>query len=148
MLPTSTAVSIDLQRQVPSTTDAFAVMVHKQTLDGSKLGEGLGSQDLDAVKGVLGGGIVKGKSNEMTVQLLPSGDGKRSSRRVIVIGLGSREKFSAECLREAGGTIAKAARRQGIKRVAVVVPEVPTTLPGIPDKESAGVGDVVAVRAL
>ena len=59
-------------------------------------------------------------------------------RRLIVIGLGKCGKFSAECLREAGATLAKAARKSKLRRLALVVPKLPRTLPGVPDAPAAG----------
>ena len=47
---------------------------------------------------MLSSGLHRGRSNEVTVQLL---EGPKP-RRLIVVGLGNQKVFSVECLREAG----------------------------------------------
>src|SRR5439155_25479442 len=88
--------------------------------------------------------IVTGKSNELSIHLLDPDSG----RRLIVIGLGNRQKFSCECLREGAGTLAKAARKNKLKSVAVMLPGVPAMLPGMPGAAPAGEGAAAAADAI
>jgi leucyl aminopeptidase len=146
-IPTSTDVSVQLKDQLPANADAVAVFLHKQTKPGSDAADVLPEELRGHVDALLQAGAVTGKSNELTTQLL-NGGGNGKARRLLVIGLGSKDKFSAHCLLEAGGTLAKAARKQKLANVAAVVPPTPDALPGMPGKASAGPGPTAAVEAL
>ena len=139
MLPTSTDVQITVKSAPPADADAIAVLVHKQTL-GDELSPLTPPSAAKAVAALIDSRLVTGKSNEATVQLLA--DDK--DRRLIVIGLGNRDKFSCECLREAGGVLAKQVRKHKLKSIAVIVPQTPATLPGVPDAPPAGPGALLA----
>src|SRR5438067_1446770 len=110
MIPTSTNVSVQLAKSAPSGAEAVAVFVHKGTKPGVPY-PGLGEAERAMLDRLLSAGAVRGKSNELTIQLLGSGGANGKPRRLLVIGLGDRERFSAQCLREAGAALAKAARR-------------------------------------
>ena len=146
-IPTSTDVSIQLKGDIPAGTDAVAVFVHKQTKPGSDAIKAMPKSLRAEVDALLAAGVVTGKSNELTTQLL-NGSGNGKARRLLVIGLGAKDKFSAHCLLEAGGTLAKAARKHKLKNVAAVVPPTPDILSGLPGKSPAGPGDIAAVEAL
>ena len=146
-IPTSSDATVQLKADVPANAEAVAVFVHKQTKPGSDAVKSMPEEVRETVDALLAAGQVTGKSNELTTQLLPSpGNGK--ARRLIVVGLGAKEKFSGHCLLEAGGTLAKAARRQKLRAIAAVLPDVPDTLPGTPGASPAGPGDQVAVENL
>src|SRR3954470_8168562 len=146
-LPTSTDVSVQLKGELPAGADAVAVFVHKQTKRGSEALEALPKAVRSEVEALLDAGVVTGKSNELTTQLLDAG-GNGKARRLLVIGLGARDKFSSHCLLEAGGTLAKAARKQKLKNIAAVLPAAPDTLPGMPGKAPLGSGAAAAVEAV
>ena len=146
-IPTSTDAAVQLKADLPANADAVAVLVHKQTKAGSDAVKAMPEAVRGEVDALLSSGAVTGKSNELTSQLL-NGGGNGKARRLLVIGLGAKDKFSAHCLLEAGGTLAKAARRQKLRNVAAVLPVVPDTLPGTPGKAPAGPGGAVAVEAL
>jgi leucyl aminopeptidase len=97
-----------------------------------------------SVEQLLGAGMVTGKTNELTTQLI---DGK-PSRRLLVVGLGNIDVFSGECLREAAALVARAARKHKLRRVAMIVPPLPKTLPGKPDAQPSGPGVDVGTDAL
>src|SRR5258708_4294120 len=67
---------------------------------------------------------------------------------LLAIGLGARDKFSAHCRLEAGGSLAKAARKQKLKNIAAVLPPTPDALPGMPGKAPLGSGAAAAVEAV
>src|SRR5439155_9029474 len=119
-LPTSTDATVQLRDQIPAGAEAIAVFIHKQTKPGSDAVKAMPEEVRGSVDALLAAGSVIGKSNELTTQLLPaSGNGK--ARRLLVVGLGAKDKFSGHCLLEAGGTLAKAARKQKLKVIAAVV---------------------------
>src|SRR5947209_20572086 len=124
MVPTSTRVSVDVAASVPGGAEAVALFVHKQTKSGAAY-PAAGESEQAALDALLNSGAVRGNSNEVTIHLL---DGGKKPRRLIVIGLGDRSKFSAQCLREAGATLAKAARKQRIRSVALLPPHIPNSL--------------------
>jgi leucyl aminopeptidase len=145
---TSTDVTLQLKDQAPAAADAVAVLVHKETRPGSPALAALADDLRDAVGALLLSGVVTGKSNELTCQLLGAAGGNGKGRRLLVVGLGNPAVFSAQCLREAGGVLAKAAKRQKLRSLAVYVPATPATLPGSPEGEAIGEGQPVAVEAL
>src|SRR5690242_13485340 len=106
MIPTSSDVTVQLAREVPAAADAVAVFTHKGVKPADINTGPLGGAERAAVGGLVDAGLVRGKSNEVTIHLVEAAPRKRS-RRIIVIGLGNAAKFSAECLREAGATLAK-----------------------------------------
>jgi hypothetical protein len=106
MIPTSTNVSINHKPELPANTDAVAVFVHKQTKANDADLAILPDEIRQVVARMIEVGAVTGKSNDVQMQLL---DGKKP-RRLIVVGLGNRDKFSLECMREGGATLAKAVR--------------------------------------
>jgi leucyl aminopeptidase len=146
-IPTSTDVTIQLKADAPANADAVAVFVHKRTRPGGEAVEAMPQAVRAEVGALLRAGAVTGKSNELTTQLL-NGGGNGKARRLLVIGLGAKDKFSAHCLLEAGGTLARASRRQKLRNVAAVVPPTPHTLPGMPGKAPTGMGAAAAVEAL
>jgi leucyl aminopeptidase len=146
-IPTSTDVSVQLKPDLPSSADAVAVFVHKQTKPGSDAVQAMPESLRRAVDALLSAGVVTGKSNELTSQLLDGG-GNGRARRLLVIGLGAKDKFSGHCLLEAGGTLAKAARKHKLRNVAAVIPQTPDTLPGMPGKAPTGDGEAFAVECL
>jgi leucyl aminopeptidase len=146
-IPTSTEASVQLKPDVPAAADAVAVFVHKQTKAGGDAVKALPEELRAPLDALLAAGSVTGKSNELTTQLLPAaGNGK--PRRLLVVGLGAKDKFCGHCLLEAGGVLAKAARKQKLKSIAAVLPRVPESMPGMPDAGPAGPGESVAVEAL
>ena len=146
-IPTSTDVSVQLKGEVPANADAVAVFLHKKTKPRDDAVGSLPKELRGQVDALLEAGAVTGKSNELTTQLFNRG-GNGKARRLLVIGLGSKDKFSAHCLLEAGGTLAKAARKQKLRSVAAVVPPTPDSLPGMPGKAPAGQGRTAAVEAV
>src|SRR3982750_1286494 len=127
MLELSTHATVELKRGVPRDADAVAVFVHKQSKANDAGVARLEGPERTTLNDLLDNKLVTGKSNELSIHLL---DGE-TGRRLIVVGLGNREKFSCECLREGAGVLAKAARRNKLKKVAVMLPDVPATLPGL-----------------
>jgi len=143
MIPTSANGLVELSRSIPAGAEAIAVFVHKQSKADSA-GEELPKEAKAALKRLLESKAATGKSNEVVVQLL---DGTKA-QRLIVVGLGNREKFSAECLREGAGALARTLKRLRLANVALVLPEIPAELPGVPDAASAGPGCEVGMQAI
>jgi leucyl aminopeptidase len=143
MIPTSTRATVQVSRAAPATAEATAVFVHKETRSGAAYSS-LPMAEQNVLTGLLSSGVVRGKSNEVVVQLI---EGPKP-RRLIVVGLGAEKKFSKECLREAGAALAKAARKGRIKSVAVLPPEIPHDLPAVPGQASLAGGAVAGIAAL
>ncbi|HTL28739.1 MAG TPA: leucyl aminopeptidase [Tepidisphaeraceae bacterium] len=131
MIPTSTNVSIDLKTKIPASADAIAVFVHKQTKANDADLSVIPSDLREVVSRMISSGGVTGKTNEVQIQLL---DGAKP-KRLVVIGLGNRDKFSLECLREGSAMLAKTAPKQQIQSIALIVPATPGQMPGRPDSE-------------
>src|SRR5437762_1971329 len=121
-VPTSTDASVQLKPEVPANAEAVAVFVHKQTKPASDSVKAMPEEVQPVVDALLAARSVTGKSNELTTQLLTSrGEGRNGKpRRLLVVGLGAKDKFCGHCMLEAGGTLAKAARRQKLKSIAAV----------------------------
>jgi leucyl aminopeptidase len=143
MIPTSTDVTIEVTGRVAAELEAVAVFLHKQTKV-ETAGAGLSGAAREALGQVMAGGAGVGKSNEVTVQVY----GEKKPKRLIVVGLGNAEKFSAECLREAGGTLARAMKRLRLDSASLVLPEIPAGLPGVPDGKPLGSGREAGVQAI
>lgn len=146
MIPTSTNISVELKKQLPAAADAVVVLIHKETQAGKVSAGGAPKIVIDAVDRLIASGDVKGKSNELTMQSLAAA--KDEPTRVIVIGTGNPAKFSAECLREAGATLARHVRKQKLARVAILLPQLPDELPGVPDSTETAAASPRAVQAL
>ena len=143
MIPTSTRGTIQLAKTAPEGGDATAVFIHKQTRSAGDY-PALPDAEKAALDRVLAFGLSRGRSNEIAVQLL---DGPRP-RRLIVIGLGNQKVFSIECLREAGAAVAKAARKNRLKSVAVYPPAIPSSLPGVPGAPPQSDAPLAGIAAL
>ena len=143
MIPTSTRATLQLSKAAPASAEAMAVFVHKQSKSGGGY-PSLPDAERKALDALLASGVAGGKSNEVSIQLV---DGPKP-RRLMVIGLGDRERFSAACLREAGATVAKAARRHRLKSVAIFPPVVPQNLPPMPDAAAQEDGEEAGLAAL
>lgn len=84
-------------------------------------GGGTGAVDhaLDGlITQLIAAGEVKGKLNEVT--LLHTG-GKLPCARVLVVGLGEREKFDLERVRQASGTAARFLNQKGCRKVGTIL---------------------------
>ena len=84
-----------------------------------------------AITKLIAEGEIKGKLNELT---LIHTFGKLEPERIIVVGLGKREKFTLDSIRGLMADACKFLRRLGIKRVATIV-------------HGAGIGGLDAERA-
>jgi len=117
MIPTSTSVKVLFSPKLPAASDVVALFA-----SGSELldAERVSAPDRAAAQRLLSSGVSKGKANEVTFDLVDTGNGK--IRRVFVIGVGPKEKNTAESFRQAGGALAKAIRKHNLAAVAVVVP--------------------------
>src|SRR5687768_756738 len=125
MIPTSTNASVELGKGIPNGADGVAVFVTEKSKSLAGAGaESLGENERRAAEQLLGAGAVRGKAKEVVSDLVESGKGKH--RHVLIVGLGAKEKVTAESVREAAGALMKAVRRHRLKNVAVVLPEVNT----------------------
>ena len=70
------------------------------------------------IQALIGGGDFRGKRKEIAV-LYPNG--ALPAQRVILVGLGKREKFTPDVIRRAAGTAAKKARDLGVTHLHTIV---------------------------
>src|SRR5258707_234179 len=120
MIPTSTRATLTLSTSIPSNSMATAIFVHKEAKAGDKY-PGLAAAEQKALEELISQKALRGKSNEVTVQLIAG----PKPARLLVIGLGEESKFSAACLREAGAALAKAAAKQRFTSGAGLPPRNP-----------------------
>src|SRR5690554_629686 len=73
-----------------------------------------------AIRAVLGRGDFRGRKDEVAV-LYPR-EGELRAERVLLVGLGPRQQFSAERLRRAVGSAVRQAQRLGAPGLGLVVP--------------------------
>src|SRR5580765_7556505 len=90
MIPTSTRAVVQVAKAPPASADAVAVFVHKQ-FKAADAYPSLPQSPSETLNRLISSGHVRGKSNEVVVQLM------EGSSRLVVIGMGDAEKFSAEC---------------------------------------------------
>src|SRR4051794_2561646 len=101
MIPTSTNISVDVASAASGKADAIAVFLHKQADTKHAEMQRIPKDLRETVEQLRGAGMVTGKTNELTVQLLEG----NNSRRLLIVGLGNIEVFSCECLREAAAVV-------------------------------------------
>jgi leucyl aminopeptidase len=80
----------------------------------SQMDEALGG----LLKSLIDSGEIKGKTNEVT---LVHTQGKVAPLRLLIVGLGKREDFSARVVRQAAGTAARYLRKKGCKRITTLL---------------------------
>ncbi|HSZ54469.1 MAG TPA: leucyl aminopeptidase [Tepidisphaeraceae bacterium] len=143
MIPTSTRANVKTVKSIPASVDAVAVFVHKPSKSATSY-PSLPQAEQETLDRLIASGVVIGKSNDLTVHLL---EGK-TPRRLVVVGLGNVEKFSAECLREAGAAVARAAAKHRLPSVAISPPAVPADFPPVPGAKGDVSGIAGAIEAL
>lgn len=121
MIPTSTHTTIELTDKRPAKAEAIALLLTKGAKPDTA---GLASAQAAAVNAAIKSGLATGKANQVTTQIL-----LEDHRRVLILGTG--EKFTPQSLREAAAALAKAARKQKLEQIALVVPT------GVPDAVDA-----------
>ncbi len=97
MIPTSTDVTIALKDELPDAAEVVAVLVHKETKAGDDALAGLPDDVGDAVESLVTAGDDAGQVERAHAAVARRGDGR--SRRLLVVGLGARPKFSGQCAR-------------------------------------------------
>jgi leucyl aminopeptidase len=107
------------------TTDFLVCLSYEKEKSWSKaiglLDKKLGGQLSDMRKS----GEFSGTPNQTTLLHL---NGKLGAKRVLLVGLGTRETLTLERVRQAMGTAVKRARRVKAKDLACVMPDVPKTI--------------------
>jgi leucyl aminopeptidase len=143
MIPTSTRANLKMVKAIPGSVDAVAMFVHKQSKSVSNHPL-LSQPEQETLDRLVSSGVFRGRSNEVTIHLM---DGN-PPRRLVIVGLGSAEKFSAECLREAGAAVAKAVGKHRISSVAILPPAIANDLPPVPGAKGDASGIIGGIEAL
>ena len=116
MVPTSTAVDIVSRSAVPANAQAVVVFVSQgASIDSAALGEA----ERKALKLLKSAGAVRGRAKEVVIDVIEAGGGK--FRRLVVAGLGNRDKITAENFRQAGGAVVRALRRNKLTSAALII---------------------------
>jgi leucyl aminopeptidase len=119
MIPTSVSTKISVAERPAANWRALVVFLIQgaKTADGSALG---GETAGRAVARLIDAGAATGKASEVIFDLVDSPS--RASRRVYVVGLGPREKLTAEIFRQSAAAAAKALAKHKIDHASVVIP--------------------------
>ena len=142
MPPTSTGATVQVSTAPPG-GDAVAVFVHKHPKSGANY-PSLSKDDQALLDQLFASGAVRGKSNEVMVQVVAG----PKPRRLVIVGMGDPKQFSVECLREGGAALAKAASKHRLRSVVVYPPTIPAALPGIPGGAKAANAKEAGIAAL
>ncbi|HZZ42347.1 MAG TPA: leucyl aminopeptidase [Tepidisphaeraceae bacterium] len=118
MMPTTTRVTIQIKPQIPAVTDALALLIPEGTTTAPS---SLSSEDSRAVARLLSGGVLTGKPREIGMDLVDLPKGKL--RRIFVVGLGPADKLTPESLRQSIGALIRAAKKQKISSLSLLLPE-------------------------
>jgi leucyl aminopeptidase len=112
-------VKVEIKAAIPTAADTVVVLIHEWP------GKAIPAANEYAteITALAKADLITGKAGSVTVQLLGNG-----LQRLIVIGLGDREKQSSETFRIAGGALAKAVKKNRLKSVAILSAEDPANL--------------------
>jgi leucyl aminopeptidase len=121
MIPTSTPVEISVSNRTPGNAAAIVVFIAQDSAKAPPSASLAGEEVPGVVDRLLSTGVAKGKSREITFDILGQG---KSARRVFTAGLGEASKITAESIRQSAGAVLRALRKHNIASAAVVPPEV------------------------
>jgi leucyl aminopeptidase len=116
MLPTSTDVTITLKPSLPANAQTIAVFITEGVN-----AVGFPREVSESIKRLTASGAHAGKASQVTFDLVEIGNGK--FRRVYVVGLGKKDKVTAEVIRKAAGHLAKALRKHKQSSPAIIAPD-------------------------
>ena len=106
-------------------TDVLICLSYEKEKTWSKTIAGLDKKLGGQLSDLRKSGEFSGKANQTTLLHL---NGKLGSKRVLLVGLGTRETLTLERVRQAMGTAVKRARPVKAKDMACVMPDVPKTI--------------------
>jgi leucyl aminopeptidase len=121
MIPTSAPVEITVANRAPANAAAFVVFIPQDSAKSPRSAASAGKEAADAVDRLLSTGVAKGKSREITFDILGQG---KSASRVFTAGLGEGAKITTESIRQAAGAVLRALRKHNIESAAIVPPQV------------------------
>src|SRR4051812_6185290 len=145
----NTPATVDVKTKMPSGTDAVAVFIAEGNKDAGEAGNRLTDGERGAVDRLISAGVSRGKAKELQFDLI-DGAGRKSSgaRRVVVVGIGPAEKVTNESIRQAAGLLAKAARKQRLKTIAIALPNLHRGGDASPATGPAATAEAVATGIL
>ncbi len=106
MIPTSTDVTFLFQNNVPAKVQAVVFFVGEGSADEHAIG--MPDGQIESLERLTAGGVVRGKFKEVKYDVADA------SSRTFYVGLGKPEKVTVEMLRQLGGRIERALRRERI----------------------------------
>ena len=110
-LPEPVDVKVTIKSQTPADADAVAVLMAKGVVP-----EGLPDDVAAAVAAVAEAGVATGKAGEVVLHLMPGA----TPSKLLVVGTGEAGRSPVDAARNAGGSLAKAAKQHKLKHVAVL----------------------------
>ena len=135
-IPTSAPVEISVANR-PAGNSSVVVFVSQGETSAPPAAVRAGKEIAAAVDRLLSSGVAKGKSREITFDLLGQG---RAARRVFVVGLGETAKITTESIRQSAGSLLRALRKHNISAAAVIPPELSGISPeGAADAVTTGI---------
>jgi leucyl aminopeptidase len=120
MVPTSTNVSLEIAKAIPSTADAVAVFVTDPPQLSPAQAAPLAPAEHQAIERMLAAHVINGKAKEVAAEVVQLPGNKH--RHVLIAGLGSLQKLTGESIRQAAGALARLAAKRHATRVAILVP--------------------------
>lgn len=123
-----------------TTTDVLVCLEYEQDKAWSKAVKPVDQKLGGQLSSLRKSGEFSGKPNNSALLHI---DGKLPAKRVLLVGLGTREKVTLERIRQAMGTAAKRARTAKAKGIVCVMPDVPKGIGPVDDLAQAMVEGVV-----
>jgi leucyl aminopeptidase len=126
MIPTSCETTINVATSTPRDWQALVVFVPQgsKAADGATAAAVAGESASRAAARLLDAGASRGKAKEVVFELVE--ERGHSHHRVYVVGIGPREKVTAETLRQCAAAAAKALAKHRMSRIGLVLPMLAT----------------------
>ena len=126
MLPIGPDLAFKISTRLTSQPAALAVFLVEGAQGPSADESLLADETKKAVARLILSGAARGKSRELHFDLIDNTARPRAGiRRVYVAGLGSSARLSVDAIRQAAGTLARAARRHRISDMTIALPALP-----------------------
>jgi leucyl aminopeptidase len=119
MLPTNNDVTVSAKSKLPGDSEAAIVFISEEKAIEPAWDKILGSAAVRSIKRLFDSDAASGKAREIRFDLL---EGRGKLKRIYVAGLGDVKKITAEIVRQSAGSLAKALKKHGITRAAIVLP--------------------------
>src|SRR5687767_872835 len=126
MLPTGPSFTFKVATKLASQPACLAVFL-TENAKGPEADESLlGDVAKRAIARLIMSGVARGRAREIHFDLIDdSPRGKPAFRRVYVAGVGPGKRLTAEAIRQAAGSLARAVRKHRLEDVVIALPVLP-----------------------